>query len=38
MATHLPSSLEIAQSAELRPIAELAADIGLDPAEIDLFG
>ena len=38
MATHVPSSLEIAQSAELRPIAELAADIGLDPDEIDLFG
>src|SRR5581483_9170996 len=31
------SSLEIAQSASLRPIAELAADAGLEPDEIELY-
>ena len=31
MAAKLPSSLEIAQAATLRPIAELAAEIGLEP-------
>ena len=34
----LPSSLEIAQSATLRPINELAADAGLLPDEIELYG
>src|SRR5436309_2331097 len=34
----MPSSLEIAQSALLRPVDELAADIGLLPEEIDLYG
>jgi formate--tetrahydrofolate ligase len=34
----MPSSLEIAQAATLRPIAELATDIGLDPDEIELYG
>jgi len=38
LATHLPSSLEIAQTAELRPIAEIAADAGLEPDEVDLYG
>src|SRR5689334_19433 len=38
MATHMPSSLEIAQEARLRPIAELADDIGLQPDEVDLYG
>src|SRR5215203_5870510 len=38
MATQLPSSLEIAQSAELRPIADLAADAGLLPDELELYG
>jgi formate--tetrahydrofolate ligase len=38
MATYFPTSLEIAQSATLRPIAELAGDIGLEPSEIALFG
>jgi formate--tetrahydrofolate ligase len=33
-----PSSLEIAQSAVLRPIDELAASIGLLPEEVDLYG
>jgi formate--tetrahydrofolate ligase len=34
----LPSSLEIAQSAVLRPIDELAAGVGLLPEEVDLYG
>jgi formate--tetrahydrofolate ligase len=34
----MPSSLEIAQSATLRPIAEIAEGIGLEPDEIDLHG
>ncbi len=38
MATHMPSSLEIAQDAQLRPITEIAAAAGLDADEIDLYG
>ncbi|HXY85485.1 MAG TPA: formate--tetrahydrofolate ligase [Gaiellaceae bacterium] len=38
MTTQIPSSLEIAQSAALRPIAEIAADAGLLPEEVDLYG
>jgi formate--tetrahydrofolate ligase len=38
MATHMPSSLEIAQEATLRPIAEIAEDAGLEPDEYDLYG
>src|SRR5918912_408594 len=38
MATKLPSSLEIAQQAQLRPIAEIAADAGLEPDEVELYG
>ena len=38
MATHMPSSLEIAQEAELRPIAEIAEGAGLEPDEFDLYG
>jgi formyltetrahydrofolate synthetase len=34
----MPSSLEIAQSAVLRPVDELAAGLGLLPAEVDLYG
>jgi formate--tetrahydrofolate ligase len=34
----MPSSLEIAQDAELRPIAEIAEDAGLEPDEFDLYG
>ncbi len=34
----MPSSLEIAQSAVLRPVAEIAADSGLLPEEVDLYG
>jgi formyltetrahydrofolate synthetase len=36
--TTTPISLEIAQAATLRPIAELADEIGLEPDEFDLFG
>jgi formyltetrahydrofolate synthetase len=32
------SSLEIAQGAKLRPIEELAADIGLEPEEVEPYG
>ena len=38
MATHMPSSLEIAQEATLRPIAEIAEELGLEPDEYDLYG
>src|ERR671930_258963 len=38
MATQIPSSLEIAQQAQLRPIAEIAADAGLLDDEVDLYG
>src|SRR6266566_3601424 len=34
----MPSSLEIAQSAVLRPIAEIASDLGLEPSEVELYG
>ncbi|HEY8773041.1 MAG TPA: formate--tetrahydrofolate ligase [Gaiellaceae bacterium] len=37
-AAKLPSSLEIAQAAKLQPIAELAAEIGLQPDEVELYG
>src|SRR5213075_2976747 len=36
--TQLPSSLEIAQSAQLRPIAEIAAEAGIEPDEVELYG
>ncbi len=38
MATGTPSSLEIAQEARLRPIAEVAAAAGLEPGELDPYG
>ncbi len=38
MATATPSSLEIAQEAELRPITEIAAAAGLEPGELDPYG
>jgi formate--tetrahydrofolate ligase len=38
MATTMPSSLEIAQSAKLRPAAELAGEVGLEPDEVELYG
>ena len=36
--TKMPSSLEIAQQATLRPIAELAEEIGLGDDEVELYG
>ncbi|HEY7603950.1 MAG TPA: formate--tetrahydrofolate ligase [Gaiellaceae bacterium] len=36
--TKMPSSLEIAQQATLRPIAELAQEIGLEDDEVELYG
>jgi formate--tetrahydrofolate ligase len=38
VAVKLPTSLEIAQQATLRPIAEIAADAGLRDDEVELFG
>jgi formyltetrahydrofolate synthetase len=38
VATHMPSSLEIAQEATLRPIVEIAAAAGLLPDEIEPYG
>jgi formate--tetrahydrofolate ligase len=38
VATATPSSLEIAQEAELRPITEIAAAAGLEPGELDPYG
>jgi formyltetrahydrofolate synthetase len=34
----MPSSLEIAQEARLRPIAEIAAEAGLEPDEVESYG
>jgi len=33
-----PSDIEIAQGATLRPIADVAAELGLTPDELDLYG
>jgi formate--tetrahydrofolate ligase len=38
MKTEMPSSLEIAQRATLRPILDVAADAGLLPEEIEPYG
>jgi formate--tetrahydrofolate ligase len=38
LATHMPSSLEIAQEAQLRPIAEIAEAAGLLADEIEPYG
>src|ERR671925_145302 len=38
MQTRVPSSLEIAQQATLRPIAEIASAAGLTPEELELYG
>ena len=38
MAVSLPSSLDITQAAELRPIAGIAAELGLRDDEFDLYG
>src|SRR6185437_812046 len=34
----MPSSLEIAQEAELRPVAQIAETLGLSEDELDLYG
>ncbi len=36
--TKMPSSLEIAQQATLRPITEIAEEIGLEDDEVELYG
>ena len=36
--TPVPSDLEIAQAAEMKPILEIAASLGLDPDDLDLYG
>jgi formate--tetrahydrofolate ligase len=38
LATHMPSSLEIAQEAQLRPITEIAEAAGLHADEIEPYG
>jgi formate--tetrahydrofolate ligase len=38
MAVQMPSSLEIAQEAELQPIAQIAEAADLEPDEVDLYG
>jgi formate--tetrahydrofolate ligase len=38
MATQMPSSLEIAQEAQLRPIMEIAETAGLLPEEVEPYG
>jgi len=38
MRTEMPSSLEIAQAATLRPIEEIAAAAGLEPEEVEPYG
>ncbi len=34
----VPSDIEIAQAARLRPIAEIAADLGFDEDDVELYG
>ncbi len=38
MKTQMPSSLEIAQGATLRPILDVAAEVGLVPEEVEPYG
>jgi formate--tetrahydrofolate ligase len=38
MKTEMPSSLEIAQRATLRPILDVAAEAGLEPDEVETYG
>ncbi|MCD6289068.1 MAG: formate--tetrahydrofolate ligase [Anaerolineae bacterium] len=38
MTPAIPSDLEIAQAAELKPILEIAASIGLEPDDLELYG
>src|SRR2546422_7220842 len=34
----VPTNIAIAQAAELRPVADIAAELGLDDEEIELYG
>src|SRR5260370_15145454 len=34
----VPSDIAIAQAAKLRPVADIAAELGLDAEEIELYG
>ncbi|HVQ22731.1 MAG TPA: formate--tetrahydrofolate ligase, partial [Candidatus Saccharimonadia bacterium] len=34
----MPSSLQIAQAASMRPIADIGAELGLLPEELELYG
>jgi len=36
--TRIPSDIEIAQAARLRPILEIAAELGLDADDVELYG
>ena len=36
--SRVPSDIEIAQAATMRPIVDVAADLGLGPDDIDLYG
>ncbi len=38
MSTTVPSDIEIAQRARMRPITDVAADLSLEPDELDLYG
>src|SRR3954452_3364757 len=38
MTTEMPTSLEIAHAATLRPISEVAADLGIDEAHLEHYG
>jgi formyltetrahydrofolate synthetase len=38
MKTEMPTSLEIAQAATLRPILEIAEEAGLEPDEVETYG
>ena len=38
MKTQMPSSLEIAQGATLRPILDVASEVGLVPEEVEPYG
>ncbi len=36
--TPVPSDIDVAQAAELRPVLEVAAEVGLKPEDLELFG
>jgi len=35
---HVPSDIEIAQGAELRPVVEIAEKLGIGESELELYG